>query len=242
VAAELFQSPGDRQHLYQPPPRTPRTPKPRTEFRLQAVRKPSRFPAPPTARTAAFTPLQHPPTQRVRLLETPSNLAHRSGINARHLRLAPPPAPDPPPPRLRSCVPHTRRGGRAERCTTWLFAPKIRLACAGAWAIPSLVVPIQQFFENRRVLPPSPLASAGNPVKTGDGCATVTGYKLPSPLASLLGRRERGSRPGVRISACQRSSGYHRVPTSPSKRRMRPAPSNRLSSGIEMPSFSILRG
>jgi len=35
---------------------------------------------------------------------------------------------------------------------------------------------------------------SGNPVKTGDGCATVTGYKLPEPLISQSGsgRRERG--------------------------------------------------
>jgi len=35
---------------------------------------------------------------------------------------------------------------------------------------------------------------SGNPVRFGDGCATVTGYKLPTPLARCerLGRRERG--------------------------------------------------
>ena len=26
--------------------------------------------------------------------------------------------------------------------------------------------------------------ASGNPVRIGDGCATVTGYKLPQPLAS----------------------------------------------------------
>jgi len=34
---------------------------------------------------------------------------------------------------------------------------------------------------------------SGNPVRIGDGCATVTGYKLPKPLAVIRpGRRERG--------------------------------------------------
>ena len=34
---------------------------------------------------------------------------------------------------------------------------------------------------------------SGNPVRIGDGCATVTGYKLPKPLAAIQpGRRERG--------------------------------------------------
>src|SRR5277367_5991346 len=47
---------------------------------------------------------------------------------------------------------------------------------------------------------------SGNPVRIGDGYATVTGYKLPSPLA--LGR-EGGSevKPQVRIPVCLRSSG-----------------------------------
>jgi hypothetical protein len=40
---------------------------------------------------------------------------------------------------------------------------------------------------------------SGNPVKIGDGCATVTGYRLPKPLAEL--GREGGSevKPEVRI-------------------------------------------
>jgi hypothetical protein len=46
---------------------------------------------------------------------------------------------------------------------------------------------------------------SGNPVKTGDGCATVTGYKLPDATASrhacMLRRGKAGVRfrPGVRI-------------------------------------------
>ena len=40
---------------------------------------------------------------------------------------------------------------------------------------------------------------SGNPVKIGNGCATVTGYKLPGPLVVRPGRRECGSRLGVRI-------------------------------------------
>ena len=48
---------------------------------------------------------------------------------------------------------------------------------------------------------------SGNPVKIGDGCATVTGYKLPMPLIAL--GREGGSevRPEVRIPIELRSSG-----------------------------------
>jgi hypothetical protein len=40
---------------------------------------------------------------------------------------------------------------------------------------------------------------SGNPVKIGDGCATVTGYKLPMPL--IIFDREGGSevKPEVRI-------------------------------------------
>ncbi len=43
--------------------------------------------------------------------------------------------------------------------------------------------------------------ASGNPVKIGDGCATVTGYRLPLPLVyQKPGRRERGFEPEVRIS------------------------------------------
>ena len=40
---------------------------------------------------------------------------------------------------------------------------------------------------------------SGNPVRIGDGCATVTGYRLPKPLAGF--GREGGSevKPEVRI-------------------------------------------
>src|ERR1051325_5305160 len=36
---------------------------------------------------------------------------------------------------------------------------------------------------------------SGNPVRIRDGYATVTGYKLPMPLISRSGRRERGQAP-----------------------------------------------
>jgi hypothetical protein len=49
---------------------------------------------------------------------------------------------------------------------------------------------------------------SGNPVKIGDGCATVTGYKLPKPLiANGSGRRERGSSPKSGYRFDMRSSG-----------------------------------
>jgi hypothetical protein len=56
---------------------------------------------------------------------------------------------------------------------------------------------------------------SGNPVKIGDGYATVTGYKLPTPLA--LGR-EGGSevKPEVRIPVCLCSSWFRAAePASP---------------------------
>jgi len=43
---------------------------------------------------------------------------------------------------------------------------------------------------------------SGNPVRIGDGCATVTGYKLPQPLVPQMRDWEGGSevKPEVRIS------------------------------------------
>jgi hypothetical protein len=43
--------------------------------------------------------------------------------------------------------------------------------------------------------------ASGNPVKIGDGCATVTGYELPWPLAHQAGKAGARSKPEVRISA-----------------------------------------
>ena len=40
---------------------------------------------------------------------------------------------------------------------------------------------------------------SGNPVKIGDGCATVTGYKLPMPLVFQAGKAGARFMPGVRI-------------------------------------------
>ena len=68
--------------------------------------------------------------------------------------------------------------------------------------------------------------ASGNPVKIGDGCATVTGYKLPQPLVPPNGIGKAGVRfrPQVRISVWLCSSWSRLAgPTSPSKRRMRPA-------------------
>jgi hypothetical protein len=55
---------------------------------------------------------------------------------------------------------------------------------------------------------------SGNPVKIGDGCATVTGYKLPQPLEPP--NREGGSEvmPQVRISVwlcSSRSRGWDQL-------------------------------
>lgn len=65
----------------------------------------------------------------------------------------------------------------------------------------------------------------GNPVQIGDGCATVTGDKLPK--GHCAGRRGKA---GVRLAARSQETGWPvlvRVPpgaesTSPQKRRMRP--------------------
>src|SRR5690242_14449208 len=78
------------------------------------------------------------------------------------------------------------------------------------------------------------IQASGNPVRIGDGCATVTGYELPKPLVHQV--REGGSevRPEVRIPVwlcsswllAQESAPAHscpQQPTSPSMRRMRPA-------------------
>ena len=62
------------------------------------------------------------------------------------------------------------------------------------------------FFESGWLRPPiSDDQVSGNPVKFGDGSATVTDHKLPQPLCGFasairMGRREGGSESGVRIS------------------------------------------
>ncbi len=67
--------------------------------------------------------------------------------------------------------------------------------------------------------------ASGNLVKIGDGCATVTGYKLPQPLLTHQ-KREGGSevKPQVRISVWLCSSRSPEFGANFSvKRRMRPA-------------------
>lgn len=48
---------------------------------------------------------------------------------------------------------------------------------------------------------------SGNPVKIGDGCATVTGYELPKPLIASIGKAGARFKPEVRIPIGSRSSG-----------------------------------
>jgi hypothetical protein len=64
---------------------------------------------------------------------------------------------------------------------------------------------------------------SGNPVEIGDGFATVTGYRLPKPLACQAGKAGARFQPEVRIPVWLCSSRSLRGSTSPSKRRMRPA-------------------
>src|SRR5262245_1830702 len=77
----------------------------------------------------------------------------------------------------------------------------------------------------------------GNPVRFGDGSATVTGNRPPTATGRrTLGRRGRGSKPGVRrpVSRCSRVRT-----TSPRKRRLGPgAPAVlpvRIAGGPEAP-------
>jgi hypothetical protein len=69
--------------------------------------------------------------------------------------------------------------------------------------------------------------ASGNPVRIGDGCATVTDYKLP--LATVLLQMSSGGKAGARLrpksgyrSGCARHGSRNRANFS-AKRRMRPA-------------------
>ena len=81
------------------------------------------------------------------------------------------------------------------------------------------------------------VASAGNLVKFEGGCATVTGYKLPSPLVPPSGAGKEEVRPETRKSGHQPGStlvgSRPRATASPSKRRMRPARCNCFSADRE---------
>jgi hypothetical protein len=59
------------------------------------------------------------------------------------------------------------------------------------------------FFEKRWTGCPSSSHSpaSGNPVRNGDGYATVTGYELPQPLVHQTGKAGARFQPEVRISA-----------------------------------------
>ena len=77
------------------------------------------------------------------------------------------------------------------------------------WQEAASRVSTPQFFESRNGLASFRFNSSqmtGNPVRFRDGCATVTGYKLPLPLINGSGRRERGLKPEVRIPVWSRSS------------------------------------
>jgi hypothetical protein len=56
---------------------------------------------------------------------------------------------------------------------------------------------------------------SGNPVKIGDGCATVTGYKLPLPLIHGIGKAGARFKPEVRIpiELCSSGCRQHRSVT-----------------------------
>jgi len=59
------------------------------------------------------------------------------------------------------------------------------------------------FFEtDGPVVHPHHSQMSGNPVKIGDGCATVTGNKLPKPLVSSEARKA-----GVRLLARSQDIG-----------------------------------
>ena len=81
---------------------------------------------------------------------------------------------------------------------------------------------------------------SGNPVRIGDGCATVTGYKLPRPLATRWeGGSEVGSpKSGYRFG-CARRGSADAGPASPSKRRMRPATRTVFAGFVEFAAFTL---
>jgi len=82
--------------------------------------------------------------------------------------------------------------------------------------------------------------TSGNPVRIGDGCATVTGYKLPQPLVTSRegGSEDGGPKSGYRFD-CARRGPAGAGPTSPSMRRMRPF--SRTGFGQELWNAFILR-
>src|SRR5438445_5842640 len=62
----------------------------------------------------------------------------------------------------------------------------------------------RSFFETRWALVHHLHSQAsGNPVRIGDGCATVTGYKLPRPLVPQSGT----GKAGVRFQARSQDTG-----------------------------------
>jgi hypothetical protein len=114
-------------------------------------------------------------------------------------------------------------------------------------------------FEGRSLNPPAFIAGivskhswkCGNPVRFGDGSATVSGHKPPGRKTATgpegLGRRGRGIRPGVRISrhGCSSRPGSARILAGfAAQRRMRPAGHavRALVRECHAPSFSVGRG
>jgi hypothetical protein len=114
-------------------------------------------------------------------------------------------------------------------------------------------------FGGRSLSPPASVAGivskhpwkCGNPVRIGDGSATVSGHKPPGRKTATgpkgLGRRGRGIRPGVRISrqGCSSRSGSTRILAGfAAQRRMRPAGHavRALVRECHAPSFSVGRG
>jgi hypothetical protein len=111
----------------------------------------------------------------------------------------------------------------------------------------------QTFFEKRgrpgkaTRLPGNPLQdiqASGNLVKIEDGCATVTGYKLPRPLVG-----QPAGKAGARSNARSQDIGLVVLVMIPLrgidfsvKRRMRPAFRVGAWKIRRMPSFSVCRG
>ncbi len=137
-----------------------------------------------------------------------------------------------------------------------LIPTTIDLPCA---RICSCVHRVSVVFGGRSLNPPAFVAGivskhpwkCGNPVRIGDGSATVSGHKPPGRKTATgpkgLGRRGRGIRPGVRISrqGCSSRSGSTRILTGfAAQRRMRPAGHavRALVRECHAPSFSVGRG
>ena len=129
----------------------------------------------------------------------------------------------------------------------WIFLENA-LAAPARW-----MVPLRRSLDPSRRPPRQRLKhrrKCGNPVRTGDGSATVSGHRPPSRKAATghtSGKAGARSRPGARTSRRRCSSGRRPLGADrfAAKRRMRPAGSLVREPGLvdaHTPSFSVRAG